>query len=189
MLMSKKDLREYVKNEISRQKAILQQKSEEICRNILTSENYKNADFVLAYMALPDEVNLSAVIDRTIKDEKKVFLPRIIPGTNFMDFYEFTDNTKTGNGSFGIVEPDENSNKLEIKKYLEKILILTPGRAFTINGDRLGRGKGFYDIFLSKLLLNNCKNIKIAGVCFDFQIVDFIPTEEHDLKMDFLYHD
>ena len=67
----------------------------------------------------------------------------------------------------------------------EKTLILVPGVAFTKDGNRLGRGKGFYDIYLSKII-ENCgkKNCCFMGVCFDVQKMDFLPIDIHDVKMD-----
>jgi 5-formyltetrahydrofolate cyclo-ligase len=61
-------------------------------------------------------------------------------------------------------------------------LILIPGIAFSATGDRLGRGKGFYDKYLGK---PKFKGVKI-GICFSIQLVDSIPTEEHDVALDYI---
>ena len=53
-----------------------------ICDFVLNSELYKKSDSILAYMALPDEVNLSKIIEKAVIDNKKVYIPRIIPDTN-----------------------------------------------------------------------------------------------------------
>nr|MCR4899844.1 hypothetical protein [Treponema sp.] len=96
---------------------------------------------------------------------------------------------QTESGTLGISEPDENLlvpvnlNKLKNKK----TLILVPGRAFTLSGDRLGRGKGFYDRFLSEL--KDKKNITLAGVCFDFQIKKSLPVNDRDVKVDIIFQD
>jgi 5-formyltetrahydrofolate cyclo-ligase len=65
----------------------------------------------------------------------------------------------------------------------DKVLdvVLVPGMAFDSEGNRLGRGKGYYDRFL-KLLTN--PRPKLIGVCFDFQKVDMVPTEPTDVKVD-----
>jgi 5-formyltetrahydrofolate cyclo-ligase len=57
-------------------------------------------------------------------------------------------------------------------------LIIVPGMAFDVNNNRLGRGKAFYDKFLSQT--SACK----IGVGFDFQLVDELPNTEKDIKMD-----
>lgn len=59
-------------------------------------------------------------------------------------------------------------------------VLLIPGMAFTEDGGRLGRGKGYYDRYLE-----NHRGLKI-GLCFEFQILDRLPREDHDIEMDFL---
>jgi 5-formyltetrahydrofolate cyclo-ligase len=76
--------------------------------------------------------------------------------------------------NFGIPEP---SGEL-FKDYNEIDLILVPGVAFDIENNRMGRGKAYYDKLLSSL-----KAFKL-GVCFDFQLLQSVPTDEHDIKMD-----
>ncbi len=69
----------------------------------------------------------------------------------------------------------------------EKIdVALVPGMAFDAAGHRLGRGKGYYDRFLSSHLssLNSHPSPLLIGVCFPFQRVAEVPSEEHDVLMD-----
>ena len=102
-----------------------------------------------------------------------------------MDFFEITKNDTLTTGSFGILEPDSSNLPFDFTDYQnEKVLILVPGRAFSKNGERLGRGKGYYDSFLK----NKPRNCMTAGVCFPFQIVNEIPVESHDFKMDFIFY-
>lgn len=187
--MTKSELRRKIKNLIQEQsqKEDFSFISQKICKNIISNSVYKSADFIFAYMALNDEVNLSSLINESIKNGKSVFIPKIIPNTNKMDFYKYADKNQLEKGNFGILEPTQNEEKFELKNYDEKILVLVPGRAFSKNGERLGRGKSFYDSFLSDLKKFNPKNSVFAGVCFDFQIFPEIPTESHDVKMDFVF--
>ena len=77
--------------------------------------------------------------------------------------------------AYGILEPTGN-----IFPSLENIdLVIVPGMAFNRQGDRLGRGKGYYD----KILKEASAAWKI-GVCFDFQLVEELPVEAHDVRMD-----
>ena len=78
----------------------------------------------------------------------------------------------------GILEPQNP----DIKNDTEVFIV--PGLGFTKSGSRLGRGSGHYD----KLLYKNQSVLKI-GVCHDFQIVDYIPEEEHDISMDYVFTD
>jgi 5-formyltetrahydrofolate cyclo-ligase len=73
----------------------------------------------------------------------------------------------------GIWEPEAQ------KEYLKQIdLVIAPGIAFDKNKNRLGRGKGYYDKYF------NGKKITKIGVCYDFQLLENIPVEPFDVKMD-----
>lgn len=87
-------------------------------------------------------------------------------------------------GAFGILEPKPDCrNRPERRFSPEKIdLVLVPGLAFDRSGGRLGRGKGFYDRFFQKL----SKKAVLVGLAFDEQLVERVPIEPHDRKMDFL---
>ena len=67
----------------------------------------------------------------------------------------------------------------------EPTLVLVPGLAFTKNGKRMGRGKGYYDKYLTRLN----KQAGIAGICLQFQLVGDLPADEHDIRMDFIFQE
>ena len=83
-------------------------------------------------------------------------------------------------GRFGILEP------IELAKITYKSIdmVLVPGVIFDKNGYRLGYGLGYYDRFLNKLP----KAVKV-GLCFDFQVMDKVPREEHDIPVDYIVTD
>ena len=91
-----------------------------------------------------------------------------------MNFYDISKGVEIG--SFGIMEP---TSTLPIEPS-EIDAIVVPGVAFTREGARLGRGKGFYDKYLSR------KGFRAhtIGVCYPCQVVDTIPSEEHDKMLD-----
>lgn len=187
MVMDKKEFRKNIKT-LFEGRVGLEKKSEEICKRLLAHQDFVEADIVVSYMALKDEVDLSMVNEAALKLRKKLALPRIVPGTNNLEFYFMPEtDQKPGmleTGSFGILEPDNNLERFEILKpdyEKSKILILVPGRAFSSDGKRLGRGKGFYDKFLSESLSKN--NVIRIGICFDFQLFPDIPAFENDVKM------
>lgn len=183
--MTKQELRKQIKAILQTHQPSFESESFRICKNIVSSDYYKNAQIILCYMALPDEVDLFQIILQSQNDKKKIFLPKVQTRTTNMDFFEITKNISLTKGSFGILEPDSSSTPFDFKDYQnENILILVPGRAFSKNGERLGRGKGYYDTYLK----NKLRNCISAGVCFPFQIVNEIPVEPHDLKMDFMFY-
>lgn len=184
--MTKTDIRKLIKNQLVANHEILQSESCRICEKIIDSDIYKNASTVIAYMALPDEVNLSLVIKNALANEKKVFLPHVYSNTNRMDFFQYTDSTATVTGEFNILEPEFTPDTPVFTPSNDTCLFLIPGRAFTKDGDRVGRGKGYYDIYLEPL--KNNLNIKKAGICFPLQVLPEIPATPFDIKMDFLFY-
>lgn len=105
---------------------------------------------------------------------KRIALPRVC-GEELM-FHWVASRAELQPGKFGILEPSAEASPAGN----DFDLILVPGLAFDLHGGRLGRGKGFYDRFLA-----DARGLR-AGVCFDNQIVDSVPAEAHDLRMDFL---
>ncbi len=128
------------------------------------------------YYSLPDEVNTHQYIDYLLALGKKVLLPEVIDGEN-MVIREYTGKHDLKEGAFHIMEPI--GSLFPEEKYQEIHLAIIPGMAFDQQGNRLGRGKGYYDRFLQKI-----PQVYKIGISFPFQLVDEIPTEETDIKMD-----
>jgi len=155
-----------------------------ICQKVLSSEEYKKAPLLLAYWALGDEADLSAVISRALADGKKVALP-VVQG-EIMNFYLMDSQQVLEEGAFGIKEPAPiKENLIEKEMLCENTLILVPGRAFTTDGKRLGRGKGYYDKWFSSIG-SKIKNLTKWGICFPCQLVDNLPADEKDVPMDYV---
>jgi len=200
---AKKDMRQRMKAELRIRKNISglnEYASKTACSLLIDSEIYKKSDEILAYMPMPEEVDIIPVIQNALHSGKSVALPRVISGTNDMDFY-LLENSASGEesdikefknqlerGVFGIREPKECLKKLslsDIRKasYDTGCLVLVPALAFERSGARLGRGKGFYDKFLSAL---KGSPVISCGVCFNFQILDSVPTETNDFAVDYI---
>lgn len=130
------------------------------------------ADRILMYHSLPDELHTHTFLDKWAS-RKRFYLPRV-NGVN-LEILPY-ESTRLELGSFHIEEPtgDDVVDPDEIE------LIIVPAVAYDRRGNRLGRGKGFYD-----RLLQSTKATKI-GVGYDFQLLDELPTEEHDVPMDFV---
>lgn len=144
--------------------------AEEVFEQLEKTAAFLLADKILMYHSLPDELQTIAFL-RKWGERKKFFLPRV-NGVN-LDILPY-DQTRLELGSFQIEEPtgDDLTDPAEIE------LIIVPAVAFDRNGNRLGRGKGFYD-----RLLQTTRATKI-GVGYDFQLIEEIPAEPHDVPMD-----
>ena len=210
--MNKAEIRKQIKEQIDAMtEEERKRQSAKVCTNILASKDYTYSTTILAYMPLADEVDITPIIQSALARGKKLFLPRVISGTSSMEFYRYTANTSTEKGDFGITEPiadkaqsfkrflehltiqqyspaAHSSNFVDIEEHNqpeERILVLIPGRAFTKDGKRIGRGKGFYDIYFSKIPL--VFEIKKTGVCFDCQLMADLPTTPDDILMDSIF--
>ena len=184
--ITKQELRQKIKNELSQNKQNFEKWSKLICQNIINSEFYQKAQIVYAYMALPDEVDLSVLIDDALCKNKTVYVPKVVPNSNKMIFFDYS-KCQFENGSFGILEPKTEDIKEEKIAGDQTAIFLVPGRVFGEDGERIGRGKGFYDIYLNDFLKTQKKSVLVAGVCFPIQIGKQVPTTEHDIKMDQIF--
>ena len=185
MLEKKKALRKIIKVRVSVISANERRKREEILHNNLFSmPEFLAAESVMLFANLPDEIDTFSLIDKCFAMGKKVFLP-VINGDD-MTACEFNGEYRLGR--YDIKEPvDVRDSVTELVDVLltdrEKVpehfdFILVPGVAFSPNGYRLGRGKGYYDKFLSEY-----SNLFTVGVCFREQFYLDIPTEPHDIPM------
>ena len=151
------------------------EKSNLIEKNLFNLESYKKSRSVIFFVSINSEVFTHEMIKKSL-GSKSVLVPKIlhneIEPSLIIDF----DNL-IPSGKFRIPEP------IEIMKVAYKNIdsVLVPGIAFDKEGSRIGYGLGYYDKFLAKVP----KAVKI-GLCFDFQIVDKVPREEHDVPVDFI---
>lgn len=143
-----------------------------LCRWILASEWFSQAASVMAYAAIPPEVDLGPVLEETLKRGKNLLLPRCNPdGT--MTARNIRALSELCPGAYGIPEPAADMTMVPAE---EIDLILVPGLAFDRKGRRMGRGKGYYDRFLVNF------TGKTIGICS--LLLPEIPTEPHDRRMD-----
>lgn len=150
--------------------------SEEISKTIRLQNEYLKATSVLVFLSYNSEVNTEGFIKKMIADHKKVYAPKIVDfKKGKMEFYRIYDNSIYDISKQGIKEP-----KITSEKYLscKDTLCITPGTVFDLNRNRIGYGKGFYDRYFKKV---TCEKI---GICFDFQIVENLPTTLDDVKLD-----
>lgn len=140
---------------------------------------YRQANILMCYAAMPDEVQTRAVIEAALQEGKKVCVPYVENRKGMMAAAYTERYADLVAGEFGILAPDPK--KLHQAAPHEIDLILLPGVAFTIQGARLGMGSGFYDRFLSK-----APQAAVAGLALACQVVEKIPCESHDQAADFL---
>ena len=142
------------------------------------------AQTILAYYALPDEVDTHALLDELVAEGKTVLLPKVLDEET-MELRRYTGRDSLQEGAYHIMEPITGGRFFcyddltkEPSPCYQIDIALIPGLAFDAQGHRLGRGKGYYDRFLSAF------KGQTIGVCFDFQKVAEVPVDAHDVSVD-----
>lgn len=140
--------------------------SEAACLRVLSHPRWEQAHTVLLYASLPDEVDTTLLLSAGINKGKRLLLPVVIGDALLLKFF----SGKFRVGDFGIREPEGET----FTDYDQIDLAVIPGMAFNRLGNRLGRGRGYYDRFLPQI------NAYKIGLCFPFQLVESVPVDLFD---------
>lgn len=197
--MDKQELRKEIRN---RKRQFTQDQLGELSLSVISQlrkhPKVRAAHTLLLYYSLPDEVNTHEWIDELVTERKRVLLPVVVNDKD-MVIREYTGKHDLAEGSFHIMEPI--GKLFPEEKYPEIEVAIIPGMSFDDDGHRLGRGKGYYDRFLTKLRgtevdksdtevdksdtedKNLGTEVYKIGVCFGFQKLQEIPFESHDILM------
>jgi len=148
-------------------------RSEQLGELFFQSALYREAKMIYGYLPYNQEVRTIPMLEQALRDGKAVAVPKVYGDT--MRFICLTDLTQVEKGYAGIPEPVADGPVAEDPT----ALVLMPGLAFTKNGDRMGYGGGFYDRFLAEE-----PNHPTLALCYAFQMVEQLPTEEFDIPVD-----
>lgn len=172
--MDKKELRRAI---MQRKRAMtqeeIQEKSAELASRFLASDAYRNARTLYGYMPYNQEVRTIPILEQALRDGKRVAVPKVYGDE--MRFIYVTDLSIMEKSSFGIPEPVADGPVGDDPH----ALVLMPGLAFDSQGHRIGYGGGFYDKFLQQE-----PEHPTVALCYDFQMLPQLNTEEHDIPVD-----
>lgn len=147
-------------------------KSKQLFKKLSETSIFKRATDIMVFWSLRDEPYTHEFC-KEWSFSKNIYLPTIHgESLNIRQFNNESDLMP--DNKLGILEP----SKGKAIKPEDLDLILVPGLGFDKDGNRLGRGKGFYDRFLPQT-----RAYKI-GICYQFQVLEQIPTDIFDIKMD-----
>ena len=152
--------------------------SNKIVKNFLESEIYKNSSVIMAYMSMPEEIQLKNFFADAF-DKQKILAITLIIERGIMQPVILKNFDELEVGDFGILTVKKNCRNFLDEKKIDCVIV--PGAAFDFFGNRLGLGGGYYDRFLKKI---SAKKIALA---FDFQITKNLPIESHDVPVDFIF--
>ncbi|MBO5538154.1 MAG: 5-formyltetrahydrofolate cyclo-ligase [Prevotella sp.] len=170
--MTKNELRAYIKQQkrqyTSQQLRVL---SLSVINRLLAHPRMQAAQSVLLFHSLPDEVFTHHAIEQLFRQGRQVFLP-VVVGDGLMQMGLYAGSEALHQGAFHILEPEP------VTEATVDVAVV-PGVAFDAQGNRLGRGKGYYDRFLSLH-----PEVYKLGLCFPFQLVSEVPASPHDVPVD-----
>lgn len=151
------------------------EKSDTIKKRLFEMREFKEAPTILFYVSYDNEVYTHEMIKECIA-EKNIVVPITDKQKRRLILSKLDNWDDLTIGSYNIFEPKKEKTKPVSIDDID--LIIVPGVGFDEKGNRLGHGKGYFDN-----LLNHSKVLKI-GLAFEFQIVENIPTEKHDIPVD-----
>lgn len=172
--MDKKELRSQIR---ARKRAMTEEeivsRSEALGRLFVQSEAYKAAKTIYGYLPYNQEVRTVPMLEQALKDGKRVAVPKCYGEE--MKFLYLDDLTQVAPGYANIPEPVADEPVADDPT----ALVLMPGLAFDPQGHRIGYGGGFYDKFLSAE-----PNHPTLALCYEFQMLPHLETEDHDIPVD-----
>jgi 5-formyltetrahydrofolate cyclo-ligase len=151
--------------------------SMELCARL--EPQLQSANTILFYAPMPDELDVWPLLERLLKSGKICALPAHDGTTQTYCARRVTSlETQIVTGKFDVREPAPDCQIMPFNRF---DLVIVPGMAFDLAGNRLGRGLGFYDRILAEASGVKC------GVAYDFQLQASIPVEAHDAKVNFIF--
>ena len=172
--MDKKELRRKIRE---KKRAMTEEQIESASRALgekfAQCDVYKNARTIYGYLPYNQEVRTVPMLERAMREGKRVAVPKVYGEE--MKFIYMDDLSKVETGYANIPEPIADGPVAEDPT----ALVLMPGLAFDETGNRMGYGGGFYDKFLAKE-----PEHPTVALCYSFQMVDAIPTEDYDIPVD-----
>ncbi|MDD2401408.1 MAG: 5-formyltetrahydrofolate cyclo-ligase [Clostridia bacterium] len=179
--MNKKKLRKLM---LEKRNTLLQSdiidKSHEINEKLITQSFFRTSKTILSYISINNEPDTQAILQTAWQLKKQILVPVCQPSTNTLLISRLENLQELEEGHFHILEPKKEYLR-PVKPSLVDLCIL-PGTAFDRNGYRLGYGSGYFDRFLP-LLRSDCLKIALS---YDYQILDTIPHESHDIPVDII---
>jgi len=140
-------------------------------------DEFKEAKTILFYVSYDNEVYTHEMIKESLEVKKQVVVPKTDMNKRTILCSTLTKWDDLLAGAYNILEPRQECLNEVSPESID--LIIMPGIAFDCQGNRIGHGMGYYDRLLKKKM-----NAHRLGLAFEFQIVENIPTEPHDIKVE-----
>lgn len=178
-VMNKDEIRRKIlKKRLSQSSEDIRDKSQQVFLSLVETVEVMNSRNIMFYVATRSEVQTEEMIKMSIEMGKNVFVPIILPECRNLAPSKILDfDVELEKGKKGILEPKKEYYRLFSPENID--LIIVPGVAFDLSGNRIGRGFGYYDNFLIKVR----SSTKIIALAFEIQIVEKIITNKNDIPV------
>ena len=182
-MITKTEIRAFIKDKRKQQsRSFICEVSKHITNRIITLETFKEATTVFLYAAFENEIQTQYLHEAATSEGKKVAYPKIESHTAEMSFYEVSNLRELQVNNFKKMEIREPNPRQHIKVIPSQgDVMIVPGLAFDLQGNRVGYGGGFYDRYLQTY-----QYLYKIGICMDFQVFEKINTEIFDVKVDYI---
>lgn len=174
----KKEFRKYIiekRDELD--KVVKSQRNAKIITKLTDSKYYRCAQTIFVFVSFGSEVDTHGFIEQSLKDGKTVGVPKIITKEQGIEVLKITGLGDLKPGYYGILEPVEGCQPIASD---DIDLIIMPGVAFDRSGGRIGYGAGYYDRYLAAMT----KSVRKIALGYSFQVLDYVPTEDFDIRID-----
>lgn len=161
--------------------ADLERRSGSIAAKLYLLPDYRRAQAVMFFLSFRSEVNTRAMVEESMARGKQVLVPRAAPESKRLIPSILLDwERDLAPGAYGIPEPRQEALRPLDPRRID--LLIVPGVAFDLNGNRLGYGGGYYDRFFPLLR----PGVKLVALAFELQIIPEVPVEEWDSPVDWI---
>ena len=157
-------------------------KNKMVLERMLSLEEFRNAGTIFFFASFKTEVDTTEMIKSSLTSGKRVLLPKVDKDRHELLLYEIRDFGELAPGFMGIPEPPVSEKQMNIN---DADIVIIPGAGFDSSGNRIGYGGGYYDRLLSGLQ----KQSLIIAPAFEEQVVDAIPSEPHDIRIQMIVTD
>ena len=153
-----------------------------IRESLLSLEEFRNAGIIFLFASFRTEVDTTELIKILLSMGKHVVLPKVNTYRHDLLLFEVRDFADLTPGYMGIPEPSTGARQMSIN---DVDIVIIPGAGYDAAGNRIGYGGGYYDRLLSGME----KNVPIVAPAYEEQIIDSIPSEPHDIKVQMIVTD
>lgn len=166
----------------------IKEESQKTIERLISQTSYQQAESIGIYSSMSNEFDTCTLLHHAFGCNKRVFLPRVTSKSKhemiFLQVNSMNEVVCFDANSWGIREPPIEENRLQVIKDCKLDMMIVPGLAFDEEGRRCGQGMGFYDRFLTMYHEKFDKMPKLIGLALRVQIVEKVPTDANDWKVD-----